>query len=98
MKRVASLLTIAALAGAVPTVGNTLTASASAASGGRAHVFIYGDGEGVGSTAVLTGAIGDSGSADSVDANGTPDPTNNTEVVLSLVKGSFRVSVVGIDK
>jgi hypothetical protein len=76
----------------------TATAQAAPARGGTVHVVDYSDGEGVGSTVVLTGAIGDSGSADSIDANGTPDPSNNTEVELALVQGSFAISVVGLDK
>jgi hypothetical protein len=98
MKRIVSTLTIAALAGALLTAGSTLTASASTVTNGTVHVFDYSDGEGVGSTVVLTGAIGDNGSADSIDANGTPDAQNNTEVLLALVQGSFTISVVGIDK
>ena len=76
----------------------TATAQTPTPRGGVVHVFDYGDGEGVGSTVVLTGAIADSGSADSIDANGTPDPSNNTEVRLSLVRGTFDISVVGLDK
>lgn len=78
--------------------GVAATAQTAAPRGGTVHVIDYGDGEGVGSTVVLTGAIGDSGSADSIDANGTPDPTNNTEVKLSLVRGTFAISVVALDK
>jgi hypothetical protein len=98
MKRVVSTLTIAALAGALLTSGSITTASASTVKNGTVHVFDYGDGAGVGGTVVLTGAIGDSGSADSIDANGTPDAQNNTEVLLALVQGSFSISVVGLDK
>jgi hypothetical protein len=98
MKRALSALTIAAIAGAVLTSGGTMAASASTVTNGAVHVSVFGDGFGVGGTAVLTGAIGDSGSADSIDANGTPDPANNTEELLALVQGSFRVSVVGLDK
>ena len=98
MKRATSTLTIAALASALLSSGGAMAASASTVTNGTVHVFDYGDGEGVGSTVVLTGAIGDSGSADSIDANGTPDPQNNTEVILALVQGSFRIGVVGIDK
>jgi hypothetical protein len=98
MKRALSALTIAAVAGAVLTSGGTMAASASTVTNGPVHVFDYGDGFGVGGTVVLTGAIGDSGSADSVDANGTPDPSNNTEELVDLVQGSFRLSVVGLGK
>jgi len=98
MKRVVPTLTIAALAGALLTSGNIMTASASTVTNGTVHVFDYGDGSGVGSTVVLTGAIGDNGSADSIDANGTSDAQNNTEVLLALVQGTFKISVVGLDK
>jgi hypothetical protein len=100
MKRTLSALTIASLAGALVASGGTIAASASASTvtNGPVHVFVYGDSFGVGATAVLTGAIGDSGTADSIDANGTPDSSNNTEELLDLVQGSFRVSVVGLDK
>jgi len=98
MKRALSALTIAALAGAVLTSGGTMAASASTVTNGPVHVFVYGDSSGVGATAVLTGAIGDSGTAESIDANGTPDPSNNTEELLDLVQGSFKFSVVRLDK
>jgi hypothetical protein len=97
MKRALSALSIAALAGALLTSGGTMAASASTVTNGAVHVFVYSDSSGVASTIVLTGAIGDNGSADSIDANGTPDPSNNTEVLLALVQGSFRVSVVRLD-
>ena len=98
MKRALSALTIAGIAGALVTSGGTIAANASTVTNGPVHVTVYGDSFGVGSTAVLTGAIGDSGSSESIDANGTPDPSNNTEELLDLVQGSFRVSVVGLDK
>lgn len=93
-----SLLASAVLVGALSMSVGTSVSSASTPTSGTVHVFDYGDGEGVGSTVVLTGAIGDYGSADSIDANGTPDPQHNTEVILSLVRGSFRISVVALDK
>jgi len=98
MKRALSALSIAALAGALLPSGGTMAASASTVTNGAVHVFVYSDSSGVASTIVLTGAIGDNGSADSIDANGTPDPSSNTEVLLALVQGSFRVSVVRLDK
>jgi hypothetical protein len=98
MKRALSALTTAALAGALVTSGGTMAASASTVTNGPVHVFVYGDSSGVASTVVLTGAIGDNGTADSIDANGTPDASTNTEVLLALVQGSFAVSVVGLDK
>jgi hypothetical protein len=97
MKRVVPTLTIAALAGALLTSGNIVAASASTVTNGTVHVFDYGDGEGIGSTIVLTGAIGDSGSADSIGANGVPQP-NSADVKISLVQGSFTINVARLDK
>ena len=97
MKRVVPTFTIAALAGALLTTGNIVAASASTVTNGTVHIFDYGDGEGLGSTVVLTGAIGDSGSTDSVGANGTPQP-NSAEVKLSLVQGSFTINVAALGK
>lgn len=93
-----SLLASAVLIGALSMSVGSSASSASTLTSGRVHVFDYGDGEGVGSTVVLTGAIGDSGSADSIAANGTPDPSNNSEVILLLVTGSFKISTAAIDK
>ncbi len=73
-------------------------AAASTTSGGTVHVFAYGDGEGLGTTILLTGAIADSGWGVGVDANGTVDPTNNTEVNLALVHGSFRINIQALVK
>jgi hypothetical protein len=73
-------------------------ASASTVSNGTVHIISYGDGAGAGNAVILTGAIGDSGSGISVDANGTTDPANGTEQQLTLVHGSFRVSTKALDK
>ena len=75
-----------------------MAASANTVTNGTVHVFDYGDGEGLGSTVVLTGAIGDSGSADSIGANGTPQRRTAPRSILALVQGSFTISVVGLDK
>jgi hypothetical protein len=97
-KRLLSVLAAATLTGGLLLGVSVSTSTASTTSGGRVHLVDYGDESGVGSTVLLTGAIGDSGSGDSIDANGTPDSQNNTEVELALVSGSFRISVVGLDK
>jgi hypothetical protein len=91
------VLAVAVLAGTT-LVGATATAQTTPQRGGTVHVIDYGDGEGVGGTIVLTGAIGDSGSAGDIDANGTPDAANNTKVELSLVRGDFAVNVVALNK
>jgi hypothetical protein len=50
---------------------STSGALASTVSNGTVHIIAYGDGAGAGETDIFTGAIGDSGSGISVDANGT---------------------------
>jgi hypothetical protein len=91
------------LAGATLTGATLLGVSVSGAfastvSNGTVHIIAYGDGAGAGDTDVLTGAIADSGSGISVDANGTVDPANGTEQELSLVHGSFKVSTKALDQ
>ncbi len=77
--------------------GGIALATTSSPSGGTVHVLDYGDGLGVASTVLLTGAIGDNGSANSIDADGTPDPENNTQVALDLVRGTFRLDVSAVN-
>lgn len=93
-----SILAAASLAGAALLSGSVSGALATTVSNGAVHLISYGDGAGAGDTTILAGAIGDSGSGISVDANGTADPANGTEQQLNLVHGSFRVSTVALDK
>ena len=96
--RLLSILAAASLAGVTFLSVSVSGALATTASNGTVHIVSYGDGAGAGSTDILTGAIGDSGSGISVDANGTADPANGTEQQLTLVHGSFRVSTKALDK
>jgi hypothetical protein len=85
--------------GGATLLGVSLTsAAASTVSKGTVHVISYGDGTGTGATTIFTGAIGDSGSGISIDANGTVNPANGTEQEFSLVHGSFSVSTTALDK
>lgn len=87
-RQLALVLGVTALASA--TLGGVVaTAQTPVPRGGTVHVIDYGDGEGVGGTIVLTGAIGDTGSTHSVSAN---------VVEVSLIWGSFQVNVAGFDK
>jgi hypothetical protein len=86
-----------------PAAAKTMTAPGTPAAktpakGGRVHVFDYTDNDGVGSTVILTGAIGDLGEAVSVNANGTINPEHNSELNLALNQGSFRIRIAGLDK
>jgi hypothetical protein len=97
-KRLLSVLAAGSLASATLLGVSVSGVSASAVSSGTVHIVSYGDGTGAGSAVILTGAIGDSGSGISVDANGTADPANGTEQQLTLLHGSFSVSTKALDK
>ena len=97
-KRLAPVLVAASLAGAALLGVGASGTFASTVSNGTVHLIAYGDGAGAGETDVLTGAIGDSGSGVSVDANGTVDPSKGTEQQFMLAHGSFRVSTQALDK
>lgn len=56
----------------------------------------YSTNDGPTSRVVLTGAIGDYGTADSVHPDGTTDPDHNGQLELRLSKGSFRLDIAGL--
>ena len=64
---------------------------------GVVHFVGYGDGAGLGSTIILTGAVGDAGTTFDVDANGAVDP-GGPQVELVLVQGSLRLSLKNLNK
>jgi hypothetical protein len=66
--------------------------------GGRVHFSDYTDNDGVGATVILTGAAGDVGEAVSIYPDGMLNPEHNAELKLALSRGSFRLSLVGLDK
>src|ERR1700747_1343518 len=63
------------------------------ASGGAVRFTAYTNDDLPGATVVLTGAIGDFGSAVSVLPNGTIDPEHTSEFNLALTHGSFRMLI-----
>src|SRR5437660_4086846 len=73
--------------------GDTGTASAAAAStgtpvtGGAVRLTAYTDNDGPNATVVLTGAIGDFGTAVSVNSNGKPDAEHASQWDLRLAHG-----------
>ncbi len=108
-KQRVSVFVIVAFAGALLMAGcgsvanETPTASDSAAAktptaGGTVHVIDYSNSDGARSSVILTGAIGDFGEVVSQHANGAIDLEHNAELNLALTQGSFRISVVGLDK
>ena len=97
-RRLVSIFAATSLAGASLLGLSISGALASTVSNGMVHIVSYSDGTGSGDTDIFTGAIGDSGSGISVDANGTADPGNGTEQQFMLVHGTFRVSTQALDK
>ena len=93
-----SVIAAATLTGATLLGVSLSGATASTVTNATVHIIAYGDGAGPGETDIFTGAIGDSGSGISVDANGTADPGNGTEQQFMLVHGSFRVNTQALDK
>jgi hypothetical protein len=58
----------------------------------------YTDNDGAVSSLVLTGAIGDLGTAVSVDADGAISAGHGGELELALSQGTFRIDVAALDK
>jgi hypothetical protein len=96
--QLASLFAVIAMISGLLLGGIVSAATASATKGGIVHVFQSGGGgTGLG-TVLLTGAIADAGSSQSIDANGTVDPNNATDVNVALVHGSFRLNTQALNK
>jgi hypothetical protein len=69
------------------------------ASAGSANIMVYSiNSDGAYLRAVVTGAVGDYGPAVTVYPDGKVDPKHNSEIELKLTRGSFRLSIAGIDK
>ena len=108
--RVAAMLGIAVFAGALVTGGCVSAATkppaaaaagtrAAAAPGGTANLMIYGvNTDGAYWRAIVSGVIGDYGPAVSIYPDGQVDPAHNSELVLRLTHGSFRLSIAALDK
>jgi hypothetical protein len=111
--RMLSMLTIAALAGALvtgecvtaaaqaPAAADAATASAraGAAAGGTANIMIYSvNTDGAYFHAIVSGVIRGYGPAVTIYPNGKVDPAHNSEMVLRLTHGSFRLRIAALDK
>src|SRR6516165_6502965 len=103
--RIVAMLAIAAVAGALvaggvsPATKAQASARAAAAAGGTANIVIYGvNTDGAYWHAIVSGVIGDYGPAVSIYPDGKVDPAHNSEMVLRLAHGSFRLSIAALDK
>jgi hypothetical protein len=95
-------------AGKPSTRGNTTVATTSTAeattstmampSPGNTHLTAYTDNDGPSSTVVLSGAVGDYGKAQSVNPDGSVNNKHDSQLNLVLSRGSFRLSIAGLDK
>ena len=94
-----SLLALA-FAGLLATgLGAAAAATAPAAAGSTANIMIYGvNTDGAYWHAIVSGVIGDYGPAVSIYPDGKVDPAHNSEMVLRLAHGSFRLSIAALDK
>ena len=108
--RFTSMLAIAAFAGALVAGGcasaatgapaaATASARAAAVTSGTANIMIYGvNTDGAYLHAIVSGVIGDYGPAVSIYPNGTVDPGHTSEMVLRLIRGSFRIRIAALIK
>jgi hypothetical protein len=109
--RFVSVLAIAAFAGVLvpagcvsaatkpPAAAATSSVRVAAATGGMANIVIYSvNTDGAYWHAIVSGVVGDYGSAVSIYPDGKVDPAHNSEMQLRLTHGSFRLSIAAIDK
>jgi hypothetical protein len=109
--RFMSMLAIAAFGGALvaggcasaatgaPAAATTASARATAVTSGTANIMIYGvNTDGAYFHAIVSGVIGDYGPAVSIYPNGTVDPQHTSEMVLRLIRGSFRIRIAALIK
>jgi hypothetical protein len=74
-------------------------AAVTAAATGRAvHLVDYEiNSDGPGSSAILTGAIGDFGTGETVKPDGSPDPDHTGQLQFTLKHGTFRLDIAALD-
>jgi hypothetical protein len=101
-----SVFAVAASAAAMLTGGCALAATAApaasaragAATGGTANIMIYSvNTDGPYLHAIVSGVVGGYGRAVTIYPDGKIDPEHNSEVVLRLAHGSFRLSIRALD-
>jgi hypothetical protein len=93
----AAALTVAGCASPATSTTTTTTATTTAAAGTTHLIFYSVNSDGPAFQAILTGQIGDFGPAVSVYPNGQVDPDHNSDLSLRLTRGSFRLSIGGMD-
>jgi hypothetical protein len=101
----ASSLALAACGPAAVTAAATHThatiagATGSTVANGRVNIMLYSlNSDGPHFRAIIAGTVGDYGPAVTVDPGGTVDAEHGSEMKLNLTRGSFRLSIAGLDK
>jgi hypothetical protein len=65
---------------------------------GAVHLVDYAiNSDGPASSAILTGAIGDFGTGETVNPDGSPDPDHTSQLKLALRQGTFRLDIATLD-
>jgi hypothetical protein len=102
--RPAALLGAAVLAGALTVASCAASAATSrparpAGPGHSAHLMVYSiNSDGPDLRAIVTGAIGDYGPAETVFPNGKVDPQHTHDLELKLTRGTFKLSITDLIK
>jgi hypothetical protein len=109
--RLLSMLAVAAFAGALvvggcvsaaaqaPVAAATASSGVAAAGGGTANIMIYGvNTDGAYFHAIVSGVIRGYGPAVTIYPDGKVDPAHNSEMVLRLTHGSFRLRIAALDR
>jgi hypothetical protein len=86
-------------ASAASTAAAATSATGTAAARDNAHLMVYSiNSDGPDLRAIVTGAIGDYGPAETVFPNGQVDPSHTHDLELKLTRGSFKLSITELDK
>jgi hypothetical protein len=94
----AGALAVTGCAGSAASTAATSTAATSTAADAT-HLMVYSiNSDGPDFRAIVTGAIGDYGPAVTVFPDGKVDPSHTHDLELKLTRGSFKLSLTGLDK
>jgi hypothetical protein len=88
---------VAAAIGGLAIGGPSALGASTAPAGGHVDVFVQSEGAGAGKI-LISGAIGDSGTTESIDKSGRSDPVNGDYVKVTLSQGMFEVNNTALVK
>jgi hypothetical protein len=83
---------------ATPKTAPAAAVAVSSRAGGTVHLVDYEiNSDGPASSVILTGAIGDFGTGETVKPDGSPDSEHTGQLKFTLKRGSFRVDIAALD-